>query len=93
MKKTLLALLFISAAMFRAEAHTSDNFNKYNCFAVLAGKNATVDGSVLLAHNEDDTGEQMLNIYTVPRNAEKGTNKYIWIEFPGMDVADAALNE
>ena len=93
MKKLLLTLLLISATIFKVEAHTTDNFNKYNCFAVLAGKDATVDGSVLLAHNEDDTGEQMLNIYTVPRNAERGTNKYIWIEFPGMDVADAALNE
>ena len=26
-----------------------------NCFAVLAGREATVDGSVLLAHNEDDS--------------------------------------
>ena len=64
-----------------------------NCFAVLVGKNASTDGSVLLAHNEDDPDEQMLNIYTVPRNEKRGENKRIWIEFPGMAVADAALNE
>lgn len=65
----------------------------FNCFGVLAGKGATKDGSVLLAHNEDDTGEQMLNIYNVPRNEAAGTNKYLWIEFPGMAVADGFLNE
>ena len=93
MKKILFSLLMLSAVMVKAEAHSNDKFDDYNCFAVVAGKNATVDGSVLLAHNEDDSGEQMLNIYTVPRNNEKGTNKYVWIEFPGMKVADAALNE
>lgn len=72
---------------------TAHNFDDFNCFAVLAGRHATTDGSVLLAHNEDDSGEQMLNIYTVPRNEQKGTCKYLWIEFPRMKVADAALNE
>ena len=64
-----------------------------NCFAVVAGKNATADGSVILAHNEDDGGEQMLNIYNVPKDEATGRNKYLWIEFPGMEVADGFLNE
>lgn len=82
--------------------------NEFNCFAIIAGKNATADGSVLLAHNEDDSGEQMLNIYIVPRkdglenpapenanSTEKnnGSAKYLWCEFPGMEVADCFLNE
>ncbi len=90
MKKLLLILALISALFTQAEAH---DFEGYNCFAVVAGRNATNDGSVLLAHNEDDRGEQMINIYTVPRDEKSGTNKYLWIEFPGMKVADAALNE
>ncbi|MBR7157330.1 MAG: C69 family dipeptidase [Bacteroidales bacterium] len=77
----------------------SENCQEFNCFAVIAGKAATADGSVLLAHNEDDSGEQMLNIYIVPRkeyNSSSGTAgeaKYLWCEFPGMEVADAFLNE
>lgn len=55
-----------------------------NCFGIIAGKDATADGSVLVGHNEDDAGEQMLNMYV----ADFG----IWAEFPGMKVADAALN-
>ena len=89
MKKfALLHLLMLCTALLAAQ-----NPDYLNCFAVLAGKDATKDGSVLLAHNEDDSGEQMLNIYNVPRNAINSNNKYIWVEFPGMEVADAFLNE
>ena len=89
MKKfAFLSFLLLSAAILFAQ--TSDHLN---CFAVLAGKGATTDGSVLLAHNEDDSGEQMLNIYNVPRNSMGENNKYIWVEFPGMEVSDAYLNE
>lgn len=31
----------------------------FNCFTIVAGKKATADGSVLLAHNEDDYAEGM----------------------------------
>ncbi|MGC8865259.1 MAG: C69 family dipeptidase [Bacteroidales bacterium] len=43
--------------------------SEFNCFTVVAGKKATVDGSVMLAHNEDDYAEGMdiyFNIYQVP---------------------------
>ena len=90
MKKIFSFLLLSVAAVLHLGAQEYDCLN---CFAVLAGKDATKDGSVLFAHNEDDSGEQMLNIYNVPRNDAKGTNKYLWIEFPGMEVADAFLNE
>ena len=71
-----LVLLPLSAAA------TSD-FD--NCFAVIAGKNATVDGSVLMAHNEDDPGELMVSMYACP--------KYLWEELPGWDVADTFFNQ
>jgi len=41
--------------------------NNYNCFSILVGKDATVDGSVLFAHNEDDSGINLVNWYKVPR--------------------------
>lgn len=88
MKRVFSAIVAILASFSLLSAQDG-----LNCFGILAGKNATVDGSVLLAHNEDDTGEQMLNIYNVPRNDAAGTNKYLWIEFPGMEVADGFLNE
>lgn len=36
------------------------------CFAVIAGRQATVDGSVLVGHNEQDSGVRMLNFSRVP---------------------------
>lgn len=83
MKKFLtLALLLISAALYS---------QTYDCFGIIAGSKATVDGSVLMGHNEDDGGEQMLNIYAVP--ASKDNVKYLWFEFPGMGQADSFMNE
>ena len=82
-----------------------------NCFAIIAGKNTTVDGSVLFGHNEDDSGEQMLNVYIAPEGSQPATTegglkipasivkekrkngKFFWLEFPGMSVADAAMNQ
>lgn len=65
----------------------------YNCFTIIAGKQATADGSVLMAHNEDDGGDQMLNMYIIPQNVKKGTAKYLWGEFPGMETADLFMNQ
>ncbi len=37
------------------------------CFSIVAGKNASVDGCVIVAHNEDDTAPQIVNHHKVPR--------------------------
>lgn len=85
MKKILTTLAFLLGCLTLCPAQD------YNCFSVLAGREATVDGSVMLAHNEDDSGEQMLNIYVVP--ASDRSLRYIWCEFPGMEVSDVLMNQ
>lgn len=68
-----------------AQVH-SDNINAdYNCFSIIAGKNATTDGSVLFAHNEDD-GDNLLVSMNVGENG-------IWAEMPGMSVSDGYMNK
>ena len=62
-----------------------------NCFCVVAGRNTTVDGSVLMAHNEDDSGEMMMNLYASPRGEKQ--YGFLWAEFPGTDIVDHFLNE
>jgi dipeptidase len=37
------------------------------CFSIVAGKNASTDGYVIMAHNEDDTIPQIVNHHKVPR--------------------------
>jgi dipeptidase len=83
--------------------------SEYNCFSVLVGKDASVDGTLLFGHNDDD-GFQLVNYYVVPRkNHPKGaeltlqyggkipqiptTNKFLWMEVPGMEVSDSYMNE
>ena len=83
MKKIVFCLLALMMTGVSASA----------CFAVIAGRGTTVDGSVMLAHDEDDSGEQMLNVYQVARGAVGDNVKYTWWEFPGMKVADAFMNE
>jgi len=39
----------------------------HECFLILAGKNATEDGSVLVGHNEDDSGKVVIRLHVVPR--------------------------
>ena len=49
------------------------------CFTVLVGKNASADGSVVVAHNEDDRGDIVVNLrkiaprdYGAPQKADLG---------------------
>ena len=84
--KKILSLLFLLACSVALTAAQD-----YNCFSIIAGREATVDGSVLMGHNEDDGGEQMLTIYVVP-SSDKNL-RYIWCEFPGMEVADVFMNQ
>lgn len=37
------------------------------CYTIVVGKKATVDGSVLFGHNEDDGGQRLFNLWRVPR--------------------------
>ena len=60
MRALILAGLFLLSFQIFAQ-------NNFNCFTVLAGKYATDDESVMLAHNEDDGGNQTVNLYKVPR--------------------------
>jgi dipeptidase len=49
-----------------------------NCFSIIVGKNASVDGSVFFAHNEDDPGENFVDIHKVPRIKHKAGDKQIF---------------
>jgi len=37
------------------------------CFTIVVGSEASADGSVIMAHNEDDSPPQVVNHYKVPR--------------------------
>ncbi len=68
MRKIALFLIFLlpGLGLFAGDGD-------WSCFSIVVGKKASADGSVLLAHNEDDTGRQVLNIHKVPaREFQRG---------------------
>lgn len=60
-------LFFFSLAIFffvgRAQSLVAQTSG---CFSLVAGRNTTADGAVLLAHNEDDSGEQVVILHLQP---------------------------
>jgi dipeptidase len=58
-------LVFLAAALVASAADRSGR----DCFTVLVGKKASADGSVLIAHNEDDYGDIIVNVRKIqPRD-------------------------
>jgi dipeptidase len=60
-----LVLLALGAGAPADPAATSAVFPRIGdseCFTVLVGKNASADGSVVVAHNEDDRGDIVVNL-------------------------------
>ena len=63
-KLTYFIILILSIQSIYAQ---TDRYGQFSCFSILVGKNATIDGSTILAHNEDDYGKLLVDWYKVPR--------------------------
>ena len=59
----LTAIILLLTTQLFSQSPDEKNFN---CFSVLVGKSATIDGSLFFAHNEDDWGERVVNWYLAP---------------------------
>ncbi len=64
MKKAVIFLVIFSALFLYGEEH--------NCFSIVVGKLASGDGSVLIAHNEDDAGVNFVNVHKIPLQRHLG---------------------
>ncbi|MBE0664248.1 MAG: hypothetical protein IH584_00390 [Candidatus Aminicenantes bacterium] len=71
MKKSIIFMLIVFLAGWLLA--TDENLN---CFTIVTGKDATADGSVLLAHNEDDRGRLLVNIYKVPAREHRSDSVF-----------------
>ncbi len=54
-----------------------------NCYTIVVGRNASADGSVIVAHNEDDAGEMIVNLrkirprdYGAPQKVDLGKGAF-----------------
>ena len=66
--------------MIRAYAENVQSDNDLNCFSVLVGKKASNDGSVFFAHNEDDEGQNFVDLHKVPRINHRPGEKQIFVD-------------
>lgn len=58
-KLVLVTIILLFTLVLFLQAAEND---QHNCFTVLVGKKASADGSVMVAHNEDDYGEIVVNV-------------------------------
>ncbi len=64
------------------------------CFTVLVGRKASADGSVMVAHNEDDRGDIVVNLRKIaPGETGGGAAGLLWIEATTQEFADSFINE
>ncbi len=100
----LLALFLFIGHLTAQTLHTG-----LNCSTIIVGKDASASGHVLIGHNEDDGGTQVVNLYKCYTNNNPGDNivlangafidqasntfGHIWLEMPGQNFADSFLNE
>lgn len=70
--KILILAAFVISLAFPAFARDGQDFN---CYTILVGKSASADGSVILAHNEDDSGDNIVNVRKIPPHDYGATRK------------------
>jgi dipeptidase len=67
----ILGAIVLSAAVFSFAAGDGG----LNCYTVLVGKNASADGAVMIAHNEDDRGDIVVNLRRIQARTGAGPRK------------------
>jgi dipeptidase len=63
--KDLWILILVTSLNF-SNAKGQSDFD-LNCFSILVGKHASIDGSLFFAHNEDDQGINFVDLHKIPR--------------------------
>jgi dipeptidase len=63
MLRIKLSIYFLLTIWFSALSQQTET---YNCYSILVGQEASANGAIMLAHNEDDWGERIVNWYKVP---------------------------
>lgn len=64
MKNVFLRLFVVAAILFLLAGIC---LAQHECFTIVVGKDASIDGSVIVGHNEDDGPPQIVNHRKIPR--------------------------
>ena len=85
MKTITFAGLFLALALFASPPVPDEHRGDGECFTVLVGKAASADGSVMVAHNEDDRGDIIVNLRKIRARDYGGPQK--------VDLGKGAVHE
>ncbi len=107
--KNLSAFILLIIISFFTSVAQENLPSDYNCFSVIVGKDASEEGTLLFGHNDDDGFQLVNYYVeprkSYPNGAEQTlqhggkipqvptTNKFLWMEVPGMEVSDGFMNE
>jgi dipeptidase len=80
-----VSLIYILSSVFFTAFSQNCPEESFNCFSILVGKDASLDGSILFAHNEDDYGTQIVYLYKVPHRTHKFEE--VVSREPGLNIA------
>lgn len=67
--------ILISLSLVLAWLPMAGNRGDDNCFTVIVGKKASADGSVMIGHNEDDSGNIIVNLRKIQARDYGGPQK------------------
>jgi dipeptidase len=70
----VVSLILVCGSPVLSNESTHTIFEE-DCTTIIVGKDATADGSVLVAHNEDDSGEVTVRLHVVPENTHPNSFK------------------
>ncbi|HCC72082.1 MAG TPA: hypothetical protein DEQ09_13165, partial [Bacteroidales bacterium] len=62
MKKLYLLSVII---LLSSQAYSQVIHDAYDCSTIIVGRKASASGNVLIGHNEDDGGMQVVNFYKI----------------------------
>lgn len=82
------ALLLTAAGLLGQQQDPSSPDAWMNCFAVVAGKDCTVDGSVIVAHNEDSGIDSAVHHWKVPAESHAAGKERLLLEGGTVPYAD-----
>ncbi len=101
-----IVLFFIFLTYF--QIIFAQNYQSANCYTIAVGRNVSATKSVLIAHNEDDYGDFVVNLYKVPPQTtvdtffvpsggytipQTHTYSYVWFETTTQKFGDFFVNE
>jgi len=101
MKKIMILVITLTICLPLIGSH--------ECYTIIAGRDATASGSVMLAHNEDDTGKNFfVDVHRIHKAGKTGrivklksgrslklskANGFLWLQIAGTEFGDSYINE